>query len=76
MKADIYGTSWCGFCKHAIALCEQKSIEVNYVDVDDTANMKKLEERIGNKVRSVPQIFLNDIYVPGGFNGLKNELKE
>lgn len=73
MKIDIYGAEWCGFCKQAVALCESKAIQYNYIDIDDSLNLKNLEERIGNKVKSVPQIFIDDRLV-NGFTGLKQEL--
>jgi glutaredoxin len=55
-------------------LCETKSIDYDYIDVDDSANMRILEERVGGKVRSVPQIFINGQLIPSGFTGLKQEL--
>jgi glutaredoxin len=74
MKIEIYGAEWCGYCKQAVSLCETRSIEFDYIDIDDSANMRVLEERVGSKVRSVPQIFMNGQLVPGGFTGLKQEL--
>jgi len=74
MKAEIYGASWCTYCKHAVSLCVSKGIQYDYIDVDDEINLKKLEERMGGKVKSVPQIFLDGIFIPGGFTGLKQEL--
>lgn len=74
MKIEIYGATWCTFCKQAVSLCEAKSIQYDYIDVDDTSNLRILEERVGNKIRSVPQIFLNGQYIPGGYAGLKEEL--
>jgi len=76
MKVEIYGTSWCGYCKNAVALCETKAIEYDYIDVDDTSNLRLLEERIGEKIRSVPQIFLDNEYVIGGFRGLEDKLNK
>ncbi len=74
MNIEIYGASWCTFCESAKRLCESKSIDYDYIDVDDTANLRILEERVGSKVRSVPQIFLDGRLVQGGFTGLKQEL--
>lgn len=76
MKVEIYGTAWCHFCKEAKGLCEGKSIQYDYIDVDDTANLRLLEERIGTKVRSVPQIFLDGQLVANGYTGLKQELSK
>jgi glutaredoxin 3 len=74
MKVEIYGAEWCAFCKNAVSLCENKGIQYDYIDVDDTVNLRNLEERLGMKARSVPQIFLDGQFVPGGFTGLKQEL--
>lgn len=74
MKVEIYGANWCSSCKQAVSLCETQSIQYDYIDVDDESNLEKLEVKIGGKVRSVPQIFVNGIHLPNGFMGLKQEL--
>ena len=74
MKAEIYGAEWCTFCKQAIKLCETKGISIDYIDIDETANLRQLEERVGARIRAVPQIFLDGKYVQGGFTGLQQEL--
>ena len=74
MKVEIYGAEWCSYCKKAVSLCENKSVQYDYIDIDDTVNLRSLEERVGNKIRSVPQIFMDGHLIPGGFNGLKQEL--
>jgi glutaredoxin 1 len=74
MKIEIYGAEWCNFCKQAKVLCETKLVDFDYIDIDDTANMRSLEERVGGKVRSVPQIFMDGQLIPSGFTGLKQEL--
>lgn len=74
MKVDIYGAEWCNFCKQAVKLCETKDISFNYIDVDESGNMKALQERMGAPARSIPQIFVDDKFLPGGFSGLQQEL--
>lgn len=74
MNIEIYGANWCSFCKQAVSLCESMSLQYVYIDIDDSANMRTLEERIGGKVRTVPQIFKNGQLVDGGFTGLQKEL--
>ena len=74
MKIDIYGASWCTYCKLAIKLCESKSIEFEYIDIDSNDNLAQMEARMGGKVKSIPQIFLDNEYLPGGFTGLKQKL--
>ena len=74
MKVEIYGTRLCGYCKQAVSLCEANSVEYNYIDVGTDAVLQVLIERMGVRPRTVPQIFLNGAYLPGGFDGLKQEL--
>ena len=74
MKVEIYGTKTCTYCKHAISLCESNEIEYNYIDVGSEVSLNSLIERMGTRPRTVPQIFVNGTYLPGGFNGLKEEL--
>lgn len=74
MKIEIYGADWCTFCKRAVSLCESLSIQYEYTDIDETLNLRALEERMGEKVRTVPQIFMNGNLVVGGFTGLESEL--
>ena len=74
MKVEIYGTESCGYCKMAVSLCENNAVEYDYVDVGNTTNLQSLTERMGARPRTVPQIFLNGTYLPGGFTGLQQEL--
>lgn len=74
MKVEIYGATWCASCKQAVQLCESRSIDYDYIDIDETSNLRTLEERTGAKVRTVPQIFLDGTLVAGGFAGLQQEL--
>ena len=73
MKVEIYGAAWCTTCKDAVTYCKNKSIDYSYIDIDDTANLRGLEERVGAKIRAVPQIFLDDKHV-GSFMGLQQEV--
>lgn len=75
MKVEIYGASWCATCKDAVAFCVNKSLEYSYIDIDETANLRSLEERVGSKVRAVPQIFLDDKHV-GSLTGLLQEVSK
>jgi glutaredoxin 1 len=74
MQVEIYGAEWCTFCKNAVQLCESRDITYKYIDIDESANLRALEERIGSKVRSVPQIFLNGEFIQGGYSGLQQTL--
>lgn len=74
MKVEIYGAEWCHFCKQAVQLCKTNDIQYEYYDIDEATHLANLEERMGSKVKSVPQIYLNGDLVPNGYNGLRQEL--
>lgn len=74
MKIEIYGAAWCGSCTQAKSLCDTKSVDYNYIDIDDTENLRALEVRLGFKAKSVPQIFIDGALLAGGYNGLQREL--
>ncbi|EOR9074279.1 glutaredoxin domain-containing protein [Escherichia coli] len=78
MKVKIYGrTTGCNFCDTAKAICENNSFEMDFIDVvSEGIDGAKLSEICGEPVRQVPQIFVNDEYVPGGCTGFVNGLKE
>jgi glutaredoxin 1 len=76
MTVEIFGAEWCTFCKQAVTLCESKNMQYDYIDIDETSNLKILEEKIGNKVKSIPQIFINGKLIPDGYSGLKQELEK
>jgi glutaredoxin 1 len=74
MKIEIFGTPTCQFCSSAKALCKTNGFEMTYTDILPIEARKALEDRIGQPVKTVPQIIVNDKYV-GGFNDFKNFLK-
>jgi glutaredoxin 1 len=71
MQIEIYGTSWCSSCVQAKKLCEAKDYEYSYTDVDDSDSLHRLEERLGHRVKAVPQIFYNGEHLADGFAGLR-----
>lgn len=71
---EIYGTSACQYCKDAQLLCVARNQDYKYRQVDvDLDSLTELEERLGQRVRQVPQIFMNGEYV-GGYTELKEKL--
>lgn len=73
---EIYGAKWCGFCRRAKQLCEMKDVEFEYYDVDDGNRKQELFDRMVEKPETIPQVFVNNEHLPGGFNGLEQYLKE
>jgi glutaredoxin 3 len=55
-------------------LLESKGIEFTEYQVGKDIDKDKLEEKVGNTVRTVPQIFVDDKYI-GGYQELVAYLK-
>lgn len=70
MKIEIYGTEVCSYCESAKTLAETLSDELDdvsyeYYDLTDGDTLKRLEERIGGKVRTIPRIFIDGELIGG-----------
>ena len=76
MQVEIYGSDSCTYCTQAVQLCETNDIQYNYINVREGSNLQTLEDRIGTKVRTVPQIFIDGSFVPGGYTGFRQALSE
>jgi GrxC family glutaredoxin len=64
----IYTTQYCGWCKRANAVLDQRGIAYREVDVtEDRELQKEMVQRTGRQ--SVPQIFLDDEHI-GGYDDL------
>lgn len=74
MKVEIYGASWCQPCQHSKQLCIEKGLEYTFKDVtQDQEARKEVEKRLGKKIDTVPQIFIDGQYI-GGADAFKNYL--
>lgn len=72
----VYGANWCGFCRRAKKMLEQKGVEMVYHDVDkmegvDKNGVKDKLAHLSNNQRTIPIIFKDGNFV-GGFTELKN----
>lgn len=74
MKAIVWSKYHCTFCDQAKALLESKGISYEERKIGDGFTREELLEAVPT-ARTVPQIFLDDIYV-GGFPELKAKLTE
>ena len=73
MKAVIYSTPACGYCKMAKTLLEKKGIDYEEFMLGTDITKNELIETIGQDVRSVPQILIDNKYV-GGYTELSKFL--
>ena len=79
-KIEIYTTTHCPYCVKAKALFQKKGVEYIEINVDDDTERQKMIQLTGG-ARSVPQIFVDGEFLPGGCDGLfererKSELNQ
>ena len=75
MKVLIYTKDNCIWCDRAKILLDSKKIFYNEIDLSDDIERLKFYEKIGDNVKTVPQIFIDDKRI-GGFQDLKVFLDE
>ena len=74
-KIIVYSSNNCGYCAMAKKLLDQKGL--SYEEINIPVQPQFREEMIlkSNGKRTVPQIFINDIYI-GGFEELNKRTIE
>mgnify|MGYP001265111313 FL=1 len=75
MKVLIYTKDNCIWCDRAKNLLDSKKIFYNEIDLSDDSERLKFYEKIGDNVKTVPQVFIDDKRI-GGFQDLKVFLDE
>ena len=75
MKVLIYTKDNCIWCDRAKILLDSKKISYNEIDLSDDSERLKFYEKIGDDVKTVPQVFIDDKRI-GGFQDLKVFLDE
>ena len=75
MKVLIYTKDNCIWCDRAKILLDLKKISYNEIDLSDDSERLKFYEKIGDNVKTVPQVFIDDKRI-GGFQDLKVFLHE
>ena len=75
MKVLIYTKDNCIWCDRAKILLDSKKISYNEIDLSDDSERLKFYEKVGDNVKTVPQVFIDDKRI-GGFQDLKVFLDE
>jgi glutaredoxin len=75
LKVLIYTKDNCIWCDRAKILLDSKKISFNEIDLSDDSERLKFYEKIGDNVKTVPQVFIDDKRI-GGFQDLKVFLDE
>ena len=75
MKVKIYTKDNCIWCDRAKGLLNAHSIDFNEVDLSDDEGRQNFYKKVGNNVKTVPQIYIDDKRI-GGYPHLKEWLNE
>jgi glutaredoxin 3 len=62
-KIEIYTTNYCPFCIKAKSLLNKKKIKFSEIDISKNESLREKMVTMTNGARSVPQIFINNIYI-------------
>jgi glutaredoxin len=73
MTAEVYGSSWCGYCRRAKSLLKARGIEYQEFIVEEDISRDELSKKIGRPALTVPQIFLDGEHI-GGYTELAARL--
>jgi len=75
LKVLIYTKDNCIWCDRAKILLDSKKISYNEIDLSDDSERLNFYEKIGDNVKTVPQVFIDDKRI-GGFPDLEVFLDE
>lgn len=79
MEVIIYGKDGCTNCDKTRMLCQIQSIPFQYLSVGSDISVDALQAKVGQPVRSLPQIFIQeaagaDLIHVGGYDELRSQL--
>jgi glutaredoxin len=69
LKVEIYTKNNCIWCDRAKLLLDSKDIEFKEIDLSDDQKREKFYISIGENVKTVPQIYIDDLRI-GGYQDL------
>lgn len=62
-KVEIYSANNCPFCVKAKTLLNKKNVMFHEIDVSNDDTLREKMSNMTNGKRSVPQIFINNVYI-------------
>ena len=62
-KIEIYTTNYCPFCVKAKSLLNKKKMKFSEINVSTDEVLREKMSAMANGVRSVPQIFADNIHI-------------
>ena len=64
-QVDIYVTSWCPYCKKAIAYLDAKGIEYNKYDIEEDESAAKRKKELVPNYSGIPLAVINGKIIKG-----------
>lgn len=74
MKITVYTKTICPYCTSAKMWLKNKGYSYEEINLDDDVERQKFYERVGEGVRTVPQIFVDDERIGGYQELVKSQL--
>lgn len=71
---EIYGRPNCGYCTAAVNVCEDYHLKYTYNTIESSKQLEEISERVGQELKTVPQIFWHNKYI-GGYTELVREIE-
>jgi len=59
-KLKIYGTRWCGDCRRALRILDERQINYDWIDIDQNKDGETFVRTANGGNRSVPTIIFPD----------------
>ena len=57
---EVYGTEWCGDCKRAKKVLDERKVDYNWTDIDKDPTLKEYVKELNNGRSIVPTIVFPD----------------
>ena len=57
---EVYGTEWCGDCKRAKKVLDERDVDYNWTDIDKEPKLMEYVKQLNNGKRIVPTIVFPD----------------
>jgi glutaredoxin 3 len=62
-KIDMYTANFCPFCVKAKSLLNKKNVKFSEIDISNNETLREKMSNMANGARSVPQIFVDNVYI-------------
>lgn len=59
-KIKVYGTPWCGDCRRARKILDERAVDYEWIDINNDKEGEKFVKKTNNGNRSVPTILFPD----------------